>query len=105
MVTYEAYTFMFDLLSFIPPLTYPTCSVKDEIEDFNVCFTSDSHARLVAHGRKLDAPDLGLINAERLDRCDPFSDHAKSIDRRANLSVLVDRFVRSGFVVDNVVAR
>jgi oleate hydratase len=67
MVTYEVYTCMFDLLSFIPSLTDATQSVKDEIYDFNERFVSNSHARLIAHGQKLDASDLGLSNADRLD--------------------------------------
>jgi myosin-crossreactive antigen len=67
MVTYEVYTCMFDLLSFIPSLTDATRSVKDEIYDFNERFVSNSHARLIAHGQKLDASDLGLSNADRID--------------------------------------
>jgi oleate hydratase len=67
MVTYEAYTCMFDLLSFIPSLGDASKSVKDEIYDFNERFVSDSHARLIARGEKLDAADLGLSNRDRLD--------------------------------------
>jgi oleate hydratase len=67
MVTYEAYSCMFDLLSFVPSLTDAARSVKDEIYDFNERLASDSHARLVAHGEKLDAADLGLSNRDRLD--------------------------------------
>jgi oleate hydratase len=67
MVTYEAYTCMFDLLSFIPSLTDRARSVKDEIYDFNDRFISDAHARLVGEGGKLDASDLGLSNRDRLD--------------------------------------
>lgn len=67
MVTYEAYTAMFDLLSFIPSFGDRSKSLKDEIYDFNERFASDFHARLVAHGEKLDAADLGLSNRDRLD--------------------------------------
>jgi oleate hydratase len=67
MVTYEAYTCMLDLLSFIPSLTDRARSVKDEIYDFNERFASNSHARLVGAGKKLDASELGLSNRDRLD--------------------------------------
>ena len=67
MVTYEAYTCTFDLLSFIPSLTDPTKSVKDEIYAFNEQYVSRSRARLVAGGHKLDASDLGLRTKDRLD--------------------------------------
>jgi oleate hydratase len=67
MVTYEAYTCMFDLLSFIPSLSDPERTVKDEIYAFNERFVSHSRARLMARGEKLDASDLGLANRDRLD--------------------------------------
>ena len=67
MFTYEAYTCTFDLLSFIPSLTDPERSVKDEIYAFNAAHVSQSRARLVAGGRRLDASDLGLTNRDRLD--------------------------------------
>jgi oleate hydratase len=67
MVTYDAYTCMFDLLSFIPSLSDPKRTVKDEIYAFNERFVSHSRARLIAQGKKLDASDLGLANRDRLD--------------------------------------
>ena len=67
MFTYEAYTCTFDLLSFIPSLSAPGTTVKDEIYRFNEAHVSNSLARLVAAGRKLDASDLGLSNRDRLD--------------------------------------
>ena len=67
MVTYEAYTCMFDLLSFIPSLTDDKKTVKGEIYDFNERWVSHSRARLIVQGQKLDASDLGLANKDRLD--------------------------------------
>lgn len=67
MFTYEAYTCTFDLLSFIPSLSAPGTTVKDEIYQFNEANVSNSQARLIAAGRKLDASDLGLSNRDRLD--------------------------------------
>lgn len=67
MVTEEAYTCMFDLLSFIPSLSAPGKSVKDEIWDFNAKVKSHSYARLVNKGEKTDASEMGLSNKDRLD--------------------------------------
>ena len=67
MFTYEAYTCTFNLLSFIPALTDAHSSVKDEIYAFNVQHVSDSHARLVRNGAKVDATSMGLSNKDRFD--------------------------------------
>ena len=67
MLTYEAYTCLFDLLNFIPSLNDLGTSVKDEIDDFNQWNVSDAKARLVAGGKILDAADLGLSIKDRLD--------------------------------------
>jgi oleate hydratase len=67
MFTEEAYTCMFDLLSFIPSLTAPGKSVKEEIYEFNALVKSHSHSRLVKGGRKIDASAIGLSNKDRLD--------------------------------------
>lgn len=67
MFTEEAYTCMFDLLSFIPSLTAPDKSVKEEIYEFNALVKSHSHARLLKSGQKVDASAIGLSNKDRLD--------------------------------------
>ena len=67
MFTYEAYTCTFDLLSYIPSLTEPGASVKDEIYRFNEQHSSNSLARLVAGKQRLNASELGLSNRDRLD--------------------------------------
>ena len=67
MFTEEAYTCMFDLLSFIPSLTAPGKSVKDEIYEFNARVKSHSRARLVRSGQKIDASVIGLSNKDRVD--------------------------------------
>lgn len=67
MFTEEAYTCLFDLLSFIPSLTAPGQSVKDEIYAFNDRIRTDSHARLVKSGEKIDSSVLGLSGKDRLD--------------------------------------
>ena len=67
MFTYEAYTCTFDLLSFIPSLTEPLQTVKDEIYAFNEQHVSHARARLVRNGRKVDTASMGFSNQDRLD--------------------------------------
>ena len=67
MFTYEAYTCTFDLLSFIPSLTAPGKSIKDEIYEFNEKVVSLSNARLVRNGEKVDVSKMGFSNKDRLD--------------------------------------
>jgi oleate hydratase len=67
MLTEEVYTCLFDLLSFIPSLTSPDISVKDEIHDFNDRFSTHARSRLVRNGVKIDASVMGLSVKDRLD--------------------------------------
>ncbi len=67
MFTYEAYTCTFDLLSFIPSLTDPDKTVKDEIYAFNEKHVSHSRARLVRGGEKVDVSQMGFSVQDRLD--------------------------------------
>ncbi|MEO8661805.1 MAG: oleate hydratase, partial [Bryobacteraceae bacterium] len=66
MFTDEAYTCTYDLLSFIPSLTNPDKTVRDEIRAFNDDNKSDSHSRLIAGGVKLDASAMGFSTNDRL---------------------------------------
>ena len=66
MFTEEAYTCMFDLLSFIPSLAAPGKSVKEEVYEFNARVKSHSLSRLVRKGQKIDASAMGFINKDRL---------------------------------------
>ena len=50
----EAYTCTYELLSFIPSLEHPSKSLKDEMFEFNVENKSNSKARLVQNGEKMD---------------------------------------------------
>ncbi|MDZ4374585.1 MAG: oleate hydratase [Phenylobacterium sp.] len=67
MFTLEAYTCTLALLDSIPSLADAAVSLKDEMLAFNTEFRSDSHARLVAGGRRLDASDLQLTRRDQLD--------------------------------------
>ncbi|MFD3263841.1 oleate hydratase [Phenylobacterium ferrooxidans] len=67
MFTYEAYTCTLALLDSIPSLQDAAVSLKDGMLAFNTELRSDSHARLVAGGRRLDASDLQLTRRDQLD--------------------------------------
>ncbi len=67
MFTYQAYTCTLALLDSIPSLAGAAVSLKDEMLAFNTELRSDSHARLVAGGRRLDASDLQLTRRDQLD--------------------------------------
>ena len=63
----EAYTCTYDLLSFIPSLSNPKKSVRDEIFEFNQKIKSHSQCRLVSNGEKVDVSSLGFSGRDRLD--------------------------------------
>lgn len=67
MFTYEAYTCLFDLLSFIPSLSGPDKSVSDEVYAFNDQIKGHSRARLLRGGEKVDVSTLRLSNRDRLE--------------------------------------
>ena len=68
MFTDEAYTCMFDLLSFIPSLTASDKTVKEEMHEFNERVRSHSLSRLVTNGQKIDASVLGLQHQGSAER-------------------------------------
>ncbi len=63
----EAYTCTYDLLSFLPSLSDPNKTVKEEMFAFNQKITSSSQSRLVAHGGKVDVSSLGFRLRDRVD--------------------------------------
>ncbi len=63
----EAYTCTFDLLAFIPSMSDPAKTVRQEFLDFNETFRSHSRSRLVANGRPVDVSSHGFSNRDRLD--------------------------------------
>ncbi len=67
MFTDEAYTCTYDLLSFIPSLTNPERTVRDEMRQFNEEIKSCSHSRLVKAGEKIDVSKMEFSNRDRLD--------------------------------------
>jgi oleate hydratase len=67
MFTDEAYTCTYDLMSFIPSMSDPEKSVRDEMRLFNEEVHSHSQARLVADGEKLDTSTMGFNPQDRLN--------------------------------------
>lgn len=66
MFTYDAYACTFDLLSFIPSLSEPDLSVRDEFHRFNAACVYRPTCRLVAGGEKLPHTDLGISAGDRV---------------------------------------
>ncbi|MDH3639540.1 MAG: oleate hydratase, partial [Gammaproteobacteria bacterium] len=56
-----------NLLSGIPSLDEPNRTVKDECNEFNRRFVSESHCRLLRDGAKVDVSSYGLSNRDRVD--------------------------------------
>ena len=63
----EAYTCTFDLMSFIPSLTDPQKTLKQEFFEFNETFRSHARSRLVSNGQKVDVSSHGFSARDRLD--------------------------------------
>jgi oleate hydratase len=97
MFTYEAYTCTLDLLSFVPTLTNPELSVRDEIIEFNRWSVSHSRARLVAGGRKLDASELGLSVKDRLDLIEIMASPEASLGAKRIESMFEPSFFKTNF--------
>ena len=97
MFTYEAYTCTFDLLSFIPSLTDERESVRDEIYAFNEKHVSDSHARLVRNGAKVDATTMGFSNKDRLDLLEIMAVSEESLGAKRIQDVFEPSFFTTNF--------
>ncbi|MGY4403747.1 myosin-crossreactive antigen [Bradyrhizobium sp. USDA 3315] len=63
----EKFSCTYDLLSFIPSITDPTKSAKDELMEFHQEFFWNDKARLVSGGQIVDVSDLGFGERDRLD--------------------------------------
>lgn len=57
----------YDLLSFIPSISDPSKSAKDELMEFHQEFFWNDKARLVAGGEIIDVTDLGFKERDRVD--------------------------------------
>ncbi len=63
----EKFNCTYDLLSFIPSISDPKKSAKDELMEFHQEFFWNDKARLVAGGKIVDVTDLGFNERDRLD--------------------------------------
>lgn len=62
-----SYRCTYDLLSSIPSLGNPYKTVKDEMDEFNAEFKSESKARVVENGEKADVSSMGFSYKDRFD--------------------------------------
>jgi oleate hydratase len=97
MFTEEAYTCMFDLLSFIPSLTASGKTVKAEMDEFNARVKSHSLSRLVTNGQKIDASALGLSNRDRLDLIAIMATSEESLGTKRIEDVFEPSFFKTNF--------
>jgi len=63
----EKFNCTYDLLSFIPAISDPKKSAKDELMEFHQEFFWNDKARLVSGGEIVDVADLGFRERDRLD--------------------------------------
>ena len=62
----EKFNCTYDLLSFIPSISNPEKSAKEELMEFHQEFFWNDKARLVAEGKIVDVADLGFNEQDRL---------------------------------------
>jgi oleate hydratase len=62
-----SYRCTYDLLSSIPSLGDPNKTVKDEMDEFNAKFRTESKARVVENGAKVDVSSMGFSYKDRFD--------------------------------------
>ena len=92
----EAYTCTFDLMSFIPSLTDPRKTIKEEFFDFNETFRSHSRSRLVSNGQKVDVSSPGFSARDRLDLIELMAQSEKSLGTRR-----IDEYFQPSFFETN----
>ncbi|WP_213742714.1 oleate hydratase [Bradyrhizobium sp. dw_411] len=97
MFTYEAYTCTFDLLSFIPALTDPAKTVRDEIHEFNDKHIPHSNARLVRGGKKVDVSSMGFSARDRLDLIEIMAASEASLGSKRIEDVFAPSFFTTNF--------
>ena len=91
------YVCTYDLLSFIPSLTDPHKTVRDEIAEFNERVKTHSNCRLVEHGRKLDVSTMGFSHQDRLDLLGVMLHSEESFGTRRIDECFVPAFFKTNF--------
>ena len=80
MLNDETYECMWELLKFIPSLTDPKKSVREEITKFNAINKAHSQARLVnSDGEIVDVSSPGFSERDRLDLIKMMAQTEKSL--------------------------
>lgn len=97
MFTYEAYSCTFDLLGFIPSLSEPGKTLKDEIYEFNDKIVSHSRSRLVRGGQKVDVSVMGFSNKDRLDLIEIMAVSEESLGAKRIEDIFQPSFFKTNF--------
>lgn len=87
----------YDLLSFIPSISDPNKSAKDELMEFHQEFFWHDKARLVAAGKIVDVADLGFAERDRLDLIKLCATPEKLLGTKTITEVFHPHFFESNF--------
>ncbi|MDR3713099.1 MAG: oleate hydratase [Puia sp.] len=93
----EKFNCTYDLLAFIPSISDPGKSAKDELMDFHQEFFWNDKARLVADGEIVNVSDLGFSERDRLDLVKLCATPEKFLEDKKITDVFHPQFFESNF--------
>jgi len=93
----EKFNCTYDLLSFIPSISNPQKSAKDELMEFHQEFFWNDKARLVANGEIVDVANLGFSERDRLDLVKLCATPEKLLENKTITDVFDPHFFESNF--------
>lgn len=93
----EKFNCTYDLLSFIPSISNPQKSAKDELMEFHQEFFWNDKARLVANGKIVDVANLGFSERDRIDLVKLCATPEKLLENKTITDVFHADFFQSNF--------
>lgn len=93
----EKFNCTYDLLSFIPSISNPQKSAKDELMEFHQEFFWNDKARLVANGQIIDVANLGFSERDRIDLVKLCTTPEKLLENKTITDVFDPHFFQSNF--------
>lgn len=93
----EKFNCTYDLLSFIPAISDPRKSAKDELMEFHQEFFWNDRARLVSEGAIVDVANLGFRERDRLDLVELCATPEATLGTRTIEGWFAPEFFRSNF--------
>jgi oleate hydratase len=93
----EKFNCTYDLLSFIPSISDPDKSAKDELMEFHQEFFWNDKARLVANGQIVDVANLGFSERDRIDLVKLCATPEKLLENKTITDVFHPHFFESNF--------